>query len=135
MTDGVADLIIRIKNALGRKQEIVDAPHSILKEEVVKVLLNHGYLEKKEVLTRGGKKILRMTLKYKRDQYGKKAQGAILDLKRISRPGKRIYVDVRRIPRVQSGYGLAVLSTSRGVITDSEARQLKIGGEIICYVY
>jgi len=135
MTDGIADLISRIKNALSRKEEVVDAPHSILKEEVVQVLLNEGYLEKKETLTRGGKKILRLTLKYKRDQYGKKAQGAILDLKRISRPGRRHYVNVQRIPRVQCGYGLAVLSTSKGVMPDSEARRLKIGGEVICYVF
>jgi small subunit ribosomal protein S8 len=104
-------------------------PFSKMKEEVAKILLGEGYLSKVDVFSRGNKKYLRLGLKYA----GKKS--VIEDLKRVSKPGRRIYVNAQSLPRVQAGFGTAIISTSKGLLTDEQARQQKLGGEVICYVW
>lgn len=135
MRDGVADLLLRIKNALARTKETVDMPSSYVKEEISKILFEEGFTQKHEVLTRGGKKILRITLKYGADKFGKPNKPAIRDIRQVSKPGKRIYVGIAKIPKVQSGFGIAILSTPKGILSDSRARHEKTGGEVMAYVF
>jgi small subunit ribosomal protein S8 len=135
MNDSLSDMFSRIKNAIARRQELVDLPSAKLKCEVARVLQEEGYIQKQEILTRGNKKILRLTLKYGRDKYGRPAISAIKHLRRISRPGSRTYIGWDKVAPVQSGYGNALLSTSRGVITDAVARKEKVGGEVLAYVW
>ena len=130
MTDPIADMFSRIKNALNARQETVDIPHSKIKEEIARILASEGYVEKFDVLKRMEKKFLRVTLKYDQNK-----KGIISGLKRVSKPGRRSYVDAHSLPRVQAGFGTAIISSSRGVMTDEEARAQKLGGEIICYVW
>jgi len=129
MTDPIADMIIRIKNAQLVCLETVDIPHSKIKEEMVKLLVAEGYIARYEVLKRMAKNFIRATLKYD----GRK--GLIQDIKRISKPGLRVYKDKDKLPKVQRGFGTALLSTSKGIMTDEMARQQKIGGEVLCYVW
>lgn len=128
--DSIADMLIRINNALKVKKETVDLPHSRMKEEIGKILLGEGYISKCEVLTRMNKKFLRLGLKYSSTN-----KSVIEGVKRISRPGRRIYVGATAIPRVHAGFGTAVLSTARGIMTDEEARAGKVGGEVLCYIW
>lgn len=130
MTDPIADMFSRIKNALNTTAETVDMPHSKIKEEIAKVLVGEGYFAKLDVLKRMNKKFLRLKLKYAGNK-----KSVIVGLRRVSRPGRRIYADARSLPRVQAGFGTAIISTSRGVMTDEVARSKKIGGEVICYVW
>jgi len=127
--DAIGDMLARIKNALRVRKEFVDLPFSKMKEEVAKILLGEGYLSKVDVFSRGNKKYLRLGLKYA----GKKS--VIEDLKRVSKPGRRIYVNAQSLPRIQAGFGTAIISTSKGLLTDEQARQQKLGGEVICYVW
>lgn len=128
--DSIADMLIRINNALKVKKETVDLPHSRMKEEIGKILLGEGYISKCEVLTRMNKKFLRLGLKYSSTN-----RSVIGGLRRISRPGRRIYVAAAAVPRVHAGFGTAILSTARGVVTDEEARASKVGGEVLCYIW
>lgn len=128
--DSIADMLVRLSNGLKVNKETVEMPHSRMKEEIGKLLLAEGYIEKCEVLTRLNKKQLRLVPKY---TGGK--QGVISGLKRVSRPGRRIYVGANKIPRIRSGFGTAIISTPRGLMTDQTAREQKIGGEVICYVW
>lgn len=131
VTDPIADVLIRIKNGYLARKEVVTVPHSILKESVMSVLERTGYIGKSEVKkqkSKGGKTIT-ITLKYK------DGKPAMANVKRISKPGVRIYVDKYHIPTVMTGYGMAILSTSKGVVTDSEARKQKIGGEVLCHIW
>ena len=130
MTDPIADLLSRIKNALNARAETLDVPHSKIKEEILKILVSEGYVEKYDSMKRMEKKFLRITLKY--DQSKK---GIVLGLRRVSKPGRRIYADARSLPRIQAGFGTAIISTSRGMMTDEEARSKKLGGEVICYIW
>ncbi len=130
MTDPIADMLSRIKTALNIRKETVDVPHSGVKENVVKILVAEGYAGNYAVLERMHKKFIRINLKYRK---GKK--GVILGLQRISTPGRRIYSDARSLPRVQDGFGTAIISTSQGVMSDEQARTKKLGGEVICYVW
>ena len=135
MTDLVSDMISRIKNGLQRKKETVEIVHSRLTNEIARVLHEEGFILKREVLTRGKKKVLRIGLKYVFDKFGKPVRGVITEIKRASRPGRRIYMGFAEIPRVRSGFGCVILTTPKGVMTDSEARKTRIGGEVIGYVW
>jgi len=133
--DSVSDLFSRIKNAIQRRKESLELPASRLVSEIARVLQEEGYISKFEVLTRGKRKLLRIILKYGLDKYGKPRHSAILGLVRVSRPGARIYKGVAKIPRIQGGFGTAILSTPAGITTDTEARKKKVGGEVLAYVW
>ena len=135
MTDLISDMFSRIKNGLQRKKETVEIVHGKLALEVARILNEEGFILKYEVLTRGKKKILRVALKYVFDRFGKPARGVITDIKRGSRPGRRIYYGFREMPRVRSGFGCVIMTTPKGVMTDSTARKMKVGGEVIGYVW
>lgn len=128
--DSIADLLIRISNALRVKKDAVDVPHSRMKEGLIKIMAAEGFVGRYEVLTRMNKKYLRVALKY---DSGKKS--IIEGMKRISTPGRRAYVGSDSIPRVRSGFGTAILSTSKGLMTDEDARQKKVGGEVVCHIW
>ncbi|MFA4905944.1 MAG: 30S ribosomal protein S8 [Candidatus Margulisiibacteriota bacterium] len=135
MNDSLSDMFSRIKNALARRSETVDLPSARMNADVAKVLVEEGYIIKHETLTRGTKKIIRLTLKYGRDKYGRPAIAAIQHLKRVSRPGSRVYMGWEDLRPVQSGYGTSVLSTPRGVMAGGKARHEKLGGEVLAYVW
>ncbi|MCU0640583.1 MAG: 30S ribosomal protein S8 [Candidatus Margulisbacteria bacterium] len=128
--DSIADMMVRLNNGLRVKKETVEMPHSRFKEEIGKLLVAEGYVDKCEVLTRFNKKQLRLVLKY---AAGKRS--VLEGLRRVSRPGKRIYVGADRVPRIRSGFGTALISTPKGLMTDAAAREQKVGGEVICYVW
>jgi len=130
MTDPITDMLNRINNALNARHETVDVPHSKIKEEIAKLLAAEGYIGKCDTLKRMEKGFIRMALKY-----GKDKKGIIGGMRRVSKPGRRIYAGSRSIPRVQAGFGTAIISTSRGVMTDESARSQKLGGEVICYIW
>ncbi len=130
MTDPIADMLCRIKNANQRKHKTVDIPYSNLKSKIVQLLLDEGYItEYKIVNTKTIKKYIQVTLKYK----GKLK--TITGLRRISKPGLRVYSDYSTLPRVLNGLGIAIISTSKGIMADKGARQSKLGGEVIAYVW
>lgn len=128
--DVIADMFNRIRNAINAQKETVDLPHSKMKERIAQVLLEEGYITKFEALSRMNKKVIRITLKYT----GKK-KNMIVGIKRVSTPGRRIYVGKSSVPRVQSGYGTAIISTTQGVMTGDAATSNNLGGEVICYVW
>ncbi|UTW67368.1 30S ribosomal protein S8 [bacterium SCSIO 12643] len=131
MTDPIADYLTRIRNAQKAGHRVVDIPSSGIKREITKILFDKGYIlnYKLESDTPGGN--IKVALKYDRDT----KEGAIKNLTRISKPGLRRYVGAGELPRVLNGLGIAILSTSKGVITDKEARKLNVGGEYICSIY
>jgi small subunit ribosomal protein S8 len=129
MTDPIADMLTRIRNAQGARQRRVDMPVSKLKTEVARLLKENHYIHDFKLLDDGRFGVLRLYLKYYQEK------PVIRELRRISKPGLRKYVGVEEIPRVRNGLGMAMLSTSRGVMTDREARAAKVGGEVIAYVW
>lgn len=129
ITDPIGDFLIRIKNSNQRKHKLVTIPHSKSKEAIVKILLDEGYIEKYIVNKIKFKKEIVITLKYKGNQK------VISGVKRISKPGLRVYIPFEKIPYVLSGFGIAIISTSKGIITDKEARKNNIGGEVLAYVW
>ena len=129
MTDPIADMLTRIRNAQGARQRRVDMPVSRLKTEIARLLKENHYIHEFKVLDDGRFGVLRLYLKYYQEK------PVIRELRRISKPGLRKYVGVEEIPRVRNGLGMAMLSTSRGVMTDREARAAKVGGEVIAYVW
>ncbi|MCH8318053.1 MAG: 30S ribosomal protein S8 [Bacteroidetes bacterium] len=131
MTDPIADYLTRIRNAIRVKHRIVEIPASNLKKEMTKVLHDKGYIQNFKFEDAPPQGSIKIALKY--DPLTKLP--AIVSLKRISKPGLRKYTNADKLPRVLNGLGIAILSTSKGVITDKEARKLKIGGEVLCYVY
>lgn len=133
MTDPIADMLTRMRNALDRQQPTVAMPHSKLKVSIAEVLKNEGYIESYEVVTRDKFPSLVIRLRYvggRRDR-----RSVINGLQRVSSPGRRIYVGKKEIPWVLSGLGVSILTTSRGVMTDQKARQLGLGGELLCKVW
>jgi len=131
MTDTVADFLTRIRNSIMAKQRVVEIPSSKLKQSITKILFDKGYIlsyKFEESKIQGNIKI---ALKY----HPQTKVPAIKKLVRVSKPGLRKYVDTENMPRVLNGLGVAILSTSKGVITDKEARNLNVGGEVLCYVY
>jgi small subunit ribosomal protein S8 len=131
MTDPIADYLTRLRNAIQAKHRVVEIPASNLKKEITKILLEKGYILNYKFVDEGPQGSIKVALKY--DPVNK--VNAIKKLIRISSPGLRKYVGYKEMPRVLNGLGIAVLSTSKGVMTDKEARNLKVGGEVLCYVY
>lgn len=129
INDPIADALTRIRNANLVKHESVSMPHSILKEELIKLLKNEGYVEGYVVEEKDGFKVIIVTLKYDNNQ------SVITGLKRISKPGLRVYSKAKNMPRVFDGMGTAVISTSKGLMTEKQARTNKVGGEVLCYVW
>lgn len=130
-SDPIADMLTRIRNANTAKHDTVDVPASKMKLAIADILLKEGYIAKYDVLEDGAFKTIRITLKYGTD----KNEKIITGLKRISKPGLRIYAGSQEIPRVLGGLGIAILSTNQGVITDKEARKLHVGGEVLAFVW
>ena len=131
MSNPIADMLTRIRNANTAKHDTVDVPASKMKLAIADILLKEGYIAKYDVLEDGAFKTIRITLKYGAD----KNEKIITGLKRISKPGLRIYAGSQAIPRVLGGLGIAILSTNQGVITDKEARKLHVGGEVLAFVW
>ncbi|WP_334352351.1 30S ribosomal protein S8 [Companilactobacillus sp. HBUAS56257] len=130
MTDPIADYLTRIRNANMVKHESLEVPASNIKKSMTEILKNEGFIKDYEVIEDNKQNVLRIFLKYGNDQ-----QRVISGLKRISRPGLRSYVDSDNVPKVLNGLGIAILSTSKGVITDKQARAQHVGGEVIAYVW
>ena len=130
ITDPVADMLTRIRNANSAKHETVDVPASNLKKAIAQILLDEGYIKSFELVDNGNQGIIHITLKYQA-----KKQQVISGLRRISKPGLRIYAGADEIPYVLKGLGIAIISTSQGVMTDKKARQLHIGGEVLAFVW
>ena len=130
MTDPIADMLTRIRNASNAKHDSVDIPASNIKKELAQILLNEGFVKGFDVIDDTKQGIIRVDLKY-----GKQNEKVISGIKRISKPGLRVYVKSDEIPRVLGGLGIVIISTSKGIITDKIARKEKIGGEVICYVW
>ena len=130
ITDPVADMLTRIRNASSAKHDTVDVPASNLKKAIAQILLEEGYIKSYEVVDNGNQGNIHITLKY----LGKK-QSAISGLKRVSKPGLRIYAGTEELPKVLKGLGIAIVSTSKGVMTDKKARELHIGGEVLAFVW
>ena len=131
MTDPIADLLTRIRNAYAAGHKTVEVPASKLKNEIVRVLHEKGYVLAYKVIEGTPSNTLKIALKY----HPQTKQAAIKKIVRVSRPGLRRYAGVEDMPRVLNGMGIAVISTSKGVITDKEAKEMNVGGEVLCYVY
>lgn len=131
MSDPIADMLTRIRNANTAKHNTVDVPSSKMKEAIANILTNEGYIAGFEIIEDGVKKTMRITLKYGVDKNEKVISG----IKRISKPGLRVYANRDELPRVLGGMGTAIVSTNKGIITDKEARKLGVGGEVIAYVW
>lgn len=130
MSDPLADMLTRVRNALMANFENVDMPLSNLKARVANILKNEGYIDDFQTIEDDKQGVLRIKLKY--DQNNRKV---ITGIQRISKPGRRLYVRHDKIPKVMSGLGIAIVSTSKGVITDKQAREMKVGGELLCEVW
>lgn len=131
MTDPISDFLTRIRNAIMARHKVVEIPGSNLKREMTKILFEKGYILNYKFIEDGKQGIIKIALKY--DPISKAP--AIKSMKRVSTPGLRKYTGYRTVPRVLNGLGIAILSTSHGVMTDKEARIQKVGGEVLCYVY
>ena len=129
-TDPIADMLTRIRNANSKKFKTVDIPSSKMKKAIAENLFEEGYIRSFEEIENGAQAIIRITLKY--DENGNRV---IDGLKRISKPGLRIYANKDELPRVLNGLGIALISTSKGVVTDKKARELGIGGEVLAYIW
>ena len=129
-TDPIADMLTRMRNAIARKMESVEIPMSSIKLGIAKILAAEGYVEKTENVKSGGFEVIKITFK----QSGG-TQRVIQGLRRISKPGLRIYREAKNLPKVLSGLGIAVISTSQGLMTDREAREKNLGGEVLAYVW
>lgn len=130
MTDPIADMLTRIRNANQMRHETVEMPSSKIKREISGVLKREGFIRDAEYIEDNKQGILRLSLKY-----GKNAERVVTGLKRISKPGLRVYVQSTEVPKVLNGLGIAIISTSKGILTDKEARREQIGGEVIAYVW
>ena len=131
MNDPIADMLTRIRNANTAKHDTVDIPASKMKISIAEILFAEGYITKYEIIEDGNFKVIRITLKYGKD----KNEKIITGLKRISKPGLRVYAGKEDIPKVLGGLGIAILSTNQGVVTESYARKLAVGGEVLAYVW
>ena len=129
-TDPIADMLTRIRNANTSKHTEVDIPASNMKKAIAQILVDEGYIKSFEEVEDGKQGILKVTLKY--DENGKRV---ISGLKRISKPGLRIYVNKEEVPQVSNGLGIALISTSKGIMTDKEARKQGVGGEVLAYIW
>ena len=131
MSDPIADMLTRIRNANTAKHDTVDVPASKMKLAIAQILLDEGYIKKFDMVDDGSFKTIRITLKYGVD----KNEKIITGLKRISKPGLRVYAGKDELPRVLGGLGIAIISTNKGVITDKKAREFEVGGEVLAFVW
>ena len=131
MSDPIADMLTRIRNANAAKHDTVDVPASKMKLAIAKILLDEGYIAKYDIIEDGTFKTIHITLKYGVDKNDKIISG----IKRISKPGLRVYANKEELPQVLGGLGIAIISTNQGVITDKEARKLNVGGEVLAFVW
>ena len=129
--DPIADMLTRIRNANTAKHDTVDVPASKMKLAIADILVDEGYIAKYDLVDNGNFKDIHITLKYGKDKNDRVISG----LKRISKPGLRVYASTENIPKVLGGLGTAILSTNKGVVTDKEARKLGVGGEVLCFVW
>ncbi|MDY3865715.1 MAG: 30S ribosomal protein S8 [Eubacteriales bacterium] len=130
ISDVIADLLTRIRNANDAKHETVDIPASNMKKAIVDILLSEGYIQGYQRIEDGKQGILRVTLKY-----GQGKTKVLRGLRRVSKPGLRIYANAEKLPRVMNGLGVAIISTSKGIMTDKQARKAGIGGEVLAFVW
>lgn len=130
MTDPIADLLTRVRNANAARHNVVEVPSSTVKKAVANILVEEGYVKGIEEYNDGVVPMMRISLKY-----GVNNEKVITGLKRISKPGLRVYCKAQEVPKVLNGLGVAVISTSQGVLADREARKLGLGGEVICYIW
>lgn len=130
VTDPIADMLTRLRNAITAKHESVIVPSSKEKEAIANILLDEGYIKSVETMTEKAVKSLKIGIKY--DENG---NSVIYGLKRISKPGLRIYATVDKLPKVIGGMGISIISTNKGILTDKQARELKVGGEVLAYVW
>ena len=130
ITDPIADLLTRIRNANSAKHETVEIPASNMKKAIVEILNEEGYIKNYQIIDDGKQGIIRVTLKY-----GQNNEKVITGLKRVSKPGLRIYAGAEELPKVLKGLGIAIVSTSKGVMTDKKARKENIGGEVLAFVW
>ncbi len=130
VTDPVADMLTRIRNAIGAKHEVIDMPASKMKKAIAGILLKEGFIKGYEYKDEGPQGVIRITLKY-----GDKDMSIVNGLKRISKPGLRVYANKDELPKVLGGLGIAIISTSKGVMTDRDARENGVGGEVLAYVW
>jgi len=130
MTDPIADLLTRIRNANIVRHETVEIPSSNIKKAIANIMLAEGYIKDIEEYNDGAVPMLKITMKY-----GQNKERVVTGLKRISKPGLRVYCRKEEIPKVLNGLGIAIISTSKGILTDKEARKLSVGGEVLCYIW
>ncbi len=130
ITDSVADMLTRIRNALSAKHDTVSVPASNMKKAIAQILLDEGYIRGYKVTEDNKQGVITITLKYGADK-----TPAILGLRRVSKPGLRIYSNVEDMPKVMKGLGIAILSTNKGIMTDKEARKANVGGEVLAYIW
>ncbi len=130
MTDPIADYLTRIRNALHARHKYVDVPASNLKRKMTRILLEQGFIKKYIIIDDGKQGLIRIWLKY--DENG---DPVITHLERVSKPGRRVYADVDNLPRVMNNLGIAILTTSKGVVTERQAKRLNVGGEVLCYIW
>ena len=131
MSDPIADMLTRIRNANTAKHDTVDVPSSKMKLAIAEILLEEGYIQKYDVIEDGNFKTIHITLKYGADKNEKIISG----IKRISKPGLRVYASKENMPKVLGGLGIAIVSTNQGVVTDKKARELQVGGEVLAFVW
>jgi small subunit ribosomal protein S8 len=131
MTDPIADYLTRLRNAISAGKRMVEIPASNLKKQITKVLHEKGYILAYKFVNEGPQGLIKIALKYHPQTH----TSAIMSLERVSRPGLRKYSAAKEIPSVLNGLGIAIVSTSRGVMTDKEAKQMNVGGEVLCYIY
>lgn len=130
ITDPIADMLTRIRNANSQKHETVDIPASNMKKAIAQILVDEGYIKGFEVIEDGKQGVIHMTLKY-----GQNKSQIITGLRRVSKPGLRIYTSVEDMPRVMKGLGVAIISTPKGVMTDKKARKENVGGEVLAFIW
>ena len=130
ITDTIADMLTRIRNASSAKHDSVDVPASRVKKAIAQILLDEGYIQSFTVLEDGKQGVIQITLKY-----GQNKSQIITGIRRVSKPGLRIYTNVEDMPKVMKGLGIAILSTSKGIMTDKDARKANVGGEVLAYVW
>ena len=130
ITDTIADLLTRIRNANSAKHATVDVPASNMKKSIAQILVDEGYIKSFQIIDDGKQGIIRITLKY-----GENKSQVITGLRRVSKPGLRIYSSCEDMPKVMNGLGIAIISTSKGIVTDQKARELNVGGEVLAFVW
>ena len=130
ITDPIADMLTRIRNANNAKHDTVDVPASNMKKAIAQILLDEGYIKNFQLIDDGTQGVIRVTLKY-----GPGKEKVISGLRRVSKPGLRVYAGADELPRVLKGLGIAIISTSKGIMTDKKARELNVGGEVLAFVW